>query len=230
MFVANFALITSLITSTAAQWVASMTTAMDQLVQVVTAGMTNLVTAITSGMQQAVAALDAAVPLFRSAGENMGQALADGLNSKLGAVQEAAAALAQAAAAATAAAAQINSPSRVFIKLGQFIGQGLAVGLNRSHSTVQRAAKKLTAVVQSSVIELQGLTDDFGIDENQVRKFDVRHSRQRNDFHSTVESDGFGDIGDRVHDALSGWAVNIDGNGMAKLVNKSNTRRARRNR
>lgn len=45
---------------------------------------------------------------------------------------------------------------------------------------------------------------------------------------SAIEADGFGNIGDKVADALEGWTVEIDGNGMAKIVNKSNTKNRRR--
>lgn len=43
-----------------------------------------------------------------------------------------------------------------------------------------------------------------------------------------ISADGFGAIGDRVADALSQWTVQIDGNGLARLVNKANVRKARR--
>ncbi|MBM7771982.1 hypothetical protein JOD54_002186 [Actinokineospora baliensis] len=43
-----------------------------------------------------------------------------------------------------------------------------------------------------------------------------------------IKADGFGGIGSVVADALSGWQVQLDGGGLAKLVNKANTRNARR--
>lgn len=54
---------------------------------------------------------------------------------------------------------------------------------------------------------------------------DVMNSTNRlanAEWHGQITSDGFGNIGDRVAEALSGWGVQIDGNGMAKLVNKAN--------
>ena len=42
-----------------------------------------------------------------------------------------------------------------------------------------------------------------------------------------IESDNYG-IAEAVEKALSGWYVEIDANGITKLVNKTNTRRARR--
>ena len=47
-------------------------------------------------------------------------------------------------------------------------------------------------------------------------------------FTGVVTSDGFGSIGDKVAEALEGWGVHIDGNGLAKIVNKANVRKDRR--
>jgi phage-related protein len=43
-----------------------------------------------------------------------------------------------------------------------------------------------------------------------------------------ISSDDFGSVGDRVAEALSGWNVELDKNGLARLVNRSNNRKARR--
>jgi hypothetical protein len=88
----------------------------------------------------------------------MGQALADGLNSKVGAVQAAANRLAQAAAAATRAAAGIRSPSRVFIQLGEMLGAGFAVGMRNSETEVERAARSMLDTVVAGV---SGIEDVF---------------------------------------------------------------------
>lgn len=48
------------------------------------------------------------------------------------------------------------------------------------------------------------------------------------EMNALVQSDGFGGIGDRVREALSGWTVEIDGNGIAQLVNRANRRNERR--
>lgn len=45
---------------------------------------------------------------------------------------------------------------------------------------------------------------------------------------SSIATDGYGSIGDKVAEALTGWSVEIDGNGLAKIVNKANVRKARR--
>lgn len=48
------------------------------------------------------------------------------------------------------------------------------------------------------------------------------------EMNALVQSDGFGGVGDRVREALSGWTVEIDANGIAKLVNRANRRNERR--
>lgn len=106
-------------------------------------GMRDSEAAVKNGITRMVGALRAAVGQFRSAGANMGQALADGLLSKLGAVQAAANRLAQAAAAAVRAAAAIRSPSRVFLRLGSYMGEGLELGLADSRSAIISEARAI---------------------------------------------------------------------------------------
>jgi phage-related protein len=48
------------------------------------------------------------------------------------------------------------------------------------------------------------------------------------ELNALVQSDGFGGVGDRVREALSGWTVEIDANGIAQLVNRANRRNERR--
>lgn len=48
------------------------------------------------------------------------------------------------------------------------------------------------------------------------------------EMNAQVQAEGFGGIGDRVREALSGWTVEIDANGIAQLVNRANRRNERR--
>ena len=48
------------------------------------------------------------------------------------------------------------------------------------------------------------------------------------EMNALVESDGFGGVGDRISEALSGWSVEIDAQGMARLVNRANRKNERR--
>jgi hypothetical protein len=127
-----------------------------------TSAMAQLVAATRAGITAALGVCQAAVGQFRAAGANMGQALADGLNSKVGAVQAAASRLAAAAAAATRAAAQIRSPSRVFMGLGDLMGQGLALGLASSEPHLIKAARELVDGVAAEFSHLDAdITPDL---------------------------------------------------------------------
>lgn len=219
-------------------------TATQQWVTLVTDAMTQLATAVSNGAQQAlqalrnavgemVAVLEGAVPQFFAAGANMGQALADGLNSKAGAVEAAAARLANAAAAATRAAAGIASPSKVFTQLGRYLGEGLAVGMDKSNTAVEKSSKRMVGTVLSTADQLQ---DAFSSNkwEGSFSSVipDAIESVGRvnvNDWQGEVNHEDYGDAAYKaVAEALAGWGIQIDANGLAKLVNKANTRKARR--
>jgi phage-related protein len=48
------------------------------------------------------------------------------------------------------------------------------------------------------------------------------------DMEAAVTSDGFGSISDKVAEALSGWSVEMDANGLTRMVNKTNNMNKRR--
>lgn len=48
------------------------------------------------------------------------------------------------------------------------------------------------------------------------------------DLEAAVQADGFGSISDKVAAALSGWAVEMDANGLTRMVNKTNNMNKRR--
>lgn len=144
------------------QMAAAMESAMSRMVSAVQAGMDQLVSAVQAGVDDALGQLRAAEGLFYEAGANMGQALADGLRSKVNAVRSAAGELAAAAAAATRAAAGIRSPSRVFIAFGEYMGAGLAIGMRHSESEVERAARSLASTV---IDEASRIKDAFAGDQ-----------------------------------------------------------------
>jgi hypothetical protein len=124
---------------------------------------------------------------FRAAGANMGQALADGLNSKAGEVEAAAQRLANAAAAAVRAAAGIRSPSRVFIELGEMLSRGLALGIGKSETEAEKAARSLAdaVIAQASRLEEAFANDQWAVE------FDAR-VRQELAQHDTPATAGGG--------------------------------------
>ncbi|HFI0250065.1 TPA: tape measure protein [Streptococcus suis] len=146
--------------SSGQQMVTSMQATFNQIVSVIRNGMNNIVSAIRNGSSQMVSAFKSAgqqlvtaaqsainqsvstvrsgYGSMQSAGNYIGQGLAAGMNSALGAVRSAANALVAEAERAAKAKAQIHSPSRLFRnQVGIYIGQGVAEGINRSVGDVE---------------------------------------------------------------------------------------------
>jgi hypothetical protein len=145
----------------AQQMVSEMQAAMEQLRSAVQVGMSDAEAEVRAGIQEMNATLKTAPPLFYAAGRDMGQGLVDGLNSMLGAVRAAAAALGAAAASAMRAAAQVRSPSKLTTYYGEMMGAGLALGMRRSESEVERAARSLASTV---VVGVSGVQDALASD------------------------------------------------------------------
>ena len=80
-----------------------------------------------------------------SAGAMIGQGLASGMMSSLGAVTAAADALVHQADRAARAKAEVHSPSRLFARIGGFVGQGLAVGMNSTQGAIASASDAMVA-------------------------------------------------------------------------------------
>lgn len=222
-------LITDAFAKATLEWITLVTAAMAQMLIAVQNGMDQCVLAVQDATLRMTDALNAAVPAFAEAGANMGQGLADGLRSKQGEVEAAATALANAAAEAVRAASEIASPSKVFTRLGEFMGLGVAVGFDNSKSTVGRSARGVVSAIVDTVSKVANSLEGTDLVSNLAANMPSKFSSTVDgDFDGAITSDGFGSISDRVGEALEGWTVQIDGNGMAKLVNKSNTRKARR--
>ena len=81
-----------------------------------------------------------------SSGSYIGQGLASGLRSQVGAVRAAAAQLASAADAAIRAKARIHSPSKVTTEDGEYMGEGLVKGLKNMYSDVWKTAEDLVMI------------------------------------------------------------------------------------
>lgn len=224
--------ITALFVASGFSWTISVINAMNAITAAIRNGMAASLGAVRSGAAQMVSALNAVVGQFRAAGANMGSALAAGLRSKTGEVRAAAAELANAAAAATAAAAKIASPSRVFIQLGLFMGSGLSIGFDKSRNVVQRSAQRIVSVVVDSVTQINDAIASTNMLDplaSSLPSSVTAVSGVANaEWQGSIDAEDYGGIGDQVSQALAGWSVVLDANGVAKLVNKANTRKARR--
>ncbi len=106
---------------------------------------------VRSAISQAAAiARSGAGPMY-SAGAMIGQGLAAGMQSEVGAVAAAANALVAQADRAARAKAKIHSPSRLFAEIGGFIGQGMAVGMNSTQGAIASASNAMIATATPNV-------------------------------------------------------------------------------
>lgn len=99
--------------------------------------------AVRSALNQAIAAARSAAGAMQEAGVMIGQGLANGIRSQVGAVAAAANELVAQANRAARAAAQIHSPSRLFAEVGSFIGQGLAVGMDSTRGLISQSSRAM---------------------------------------------------------------------------------------
>lgn len=107
------------------------------------AGGAQISSAVRSALNQAIAAARSAAGAMQSAGVMIGQGLANGIRSQVGAVAAAANELVAQANRAARAAAQIHSPSRLFAEVGSFIGQGMAVGMDSTRGLISQSSKAM---------------------------------------------------------------------------------------
>ena len=106
---------------------------------------------VRSAISQAAAiARSGAGPMY-SAGAMIGQGLAAGMQSEVGAVAAAANTLVAQADRAARAKAKIHSPSRLFAEIGGFIGQGMAVGMNSTQGAIASASDAMIATATPDV-------------------------------------------------------------------------------
>ena len=107
------------------------------------AGGAQISSAVRSALNQAIAAARSAAGAMQSAGVMIGQGLANGIRSQVGAVAAAANELVAQANRAARAAAQIHSPSRLFAEVGSFIGQGMAVGMDSTRGLISQSSRAM---------------------------------------------------------------------------------------
>ena len=120
-------------------------------------------TSVHSAINQAAAiARSGAGPMY-NAGAMIGQGLAAGMMSSLGAVTAAANALVHQADRAARAKAEVHSPSRLFARIGGFIGQGLAVGMNSTQGAIASASD---AMIAAATPDAMGVDYDANINRS----------------------------------------------------------------
>ncbi|WP_211358098.1 phage tail protein [Amycolatopsis cihanbeyliensis] len=125
---------------------------------------------------------------------------------------------------------------RLLTPAGKAIMQGLHDGLQDSFATVETTvrgmADRLARAFDGDDIGTRWARSVEDGTPAAVRAVDdlmTAATRTANvEWQGHLESGDFGSIEDRITEALSHWGVEIDPNGLAKLVNKANLRRARR--
>ena len=107
---------------------------------------------VRSAINQAASIARSGTGPMYNAGAMIGQGLADGMRSQLGAVAAAANALVAQADKAARAKAKIHSPSRVFAEIGGFLGQGMALGMNNTQGVIASASEAMIATATPDAI------------------------------------------------------------------------------
>lgn len=146
------------------QFVSSLKTGFERALSVSKSSTTSIVYTMRSGYSGAY-----------SSGRYIGQGLASGLRSQVGAVRAAAAQLASAADAAIRAKARIHSPSKVTTEDGEFMGKGLVKGLKNMYSDVWKTAEDLVmiptlAAMRAPDIEFAGGYGNTRLEEEYLYK------------------------------------------------------------
>ncbi|NRO03731.1 tape measure protein [Lactobacillus helveticus] len=131
------------------------------------AGGAQISAAVRSALNQAIAAARSAAGAMQAAGVMIGQGLANGIRSQVGAVAAAANELVAQANRAARAAAQIHSPSRLFAEVGSFIGQGMAVGMDSTRGLISQSSR---AMINSAYPGLNSSISSSGsLSSNSIR-------------------------------------------------------------
>lgn len=81
---------------------------------------------------------------LKSIGSNMMLGLAEGIASKIPFIGEKAAEAVRSAKNAAEAEGQIQSPSRVFMKIGAFLSQGMAIGIKKEIPLIEKSLKAIS--------------------------------------------------------------------------------------
>ncbi len=168
--------------------------------------------------------------LLNNAGQNIMNSLYNGLVAAYGKVQRFVGGIAN-------WIARNKGPESVDRRLlqpaGQWIMEGLAEGLDRGFTDVMTQVRSMNAALQDSwtvnggvfaAALTEGVPAAIASNERLLAKSNVAVG---GDVTAAVSAEGFG-VGDEIVSALEGWQVVIDANGITKLVNKTNTRKARR--
>ncbi|GAA3626336.1 hypothetical protein GCM10022297_01080 [Lactobacillus hamsteri] len=132
------------------------------------AGGAALASAVRGAINQAVAAGRAGASAMYSVGAAIGQGLASGIRSQIGAVAAAADALVAQANRAARAKAQVHSPSKLFAEIGTYMGEGMAIGMNGTANLLAKAGTGLVASATPNIGANRGNGYNWGQNSNAI--------------------------------------------------------------
>lgn len=113
---------------------------------------------------------------------------------------------------------------KLLIPAGQAIMDGLQKGLAAGFDVVTRDLLSYTKHFANLEFDSPGMEQwESGLDNAAMAASSYSGSWQ-----TTVEDSEFNSVSDAIAAELAKWGIQIDPNGLAKMVNKSNTRKARR--
>lgn len=175
--------------------------------------------------------------LLLQAGKDIVNGLITGVTSKTADLRAKIAGLAGTIKAVFSGQLKIFSPSRVFRDYGVFMVQGLVVGIDKETKSAVQAAKDLATAVQIPFVSgdtagslwAQSFTDAVPDAMKAVESVnDVATVKTLSEFDAAVEAEGFGDVSNKISEAMAGWTIQMDSNGLWTMVKKEDNRRARR--
>lgn len=178
------------------------------------------VTSFFIGIPAKIVAFFAGAPsLLFNVGVSIMQGLINGIKSMQGALNGVVGSASKGAAGAAQSALKVNSPSKVFEQIGIYVGQGLINGIQSMAPKVAEAG----ALLAKSVVAPMDVKGSFAVDLASAGASISAVSTSQLRVAAQVDSNG---IEDRIVNALSRWT--IDGKGLTRTVNNTNTRQNRR--
>lgn len=123
---------------------------------------------------------------LKQIGVDAGNGLLEGLSSTAESLYAKAKEIADNIARTMASALQVQSPSRVTMKIGGFVGEGLEVGMLNSMASIRRAARLMSDAAVPNIASMQGATNS-GIGASRSMS-DSMATTTENHYHMTFTS------------------------------------------
>lgn len=197
-------------------------------------GMTNKQSTLTTKVEVMVAKVESALKKRRKQwydiGTNLIAGMVSGIASQQWALEREVQALEDKAERAAKAHAQINSPSKVWMKIGASLGEGLTLGITRSGDNVRSASIGLAATSENAVRSaIDSITDamnnDFDANPKITPVVDLSNIHRGAALaNSAFASSIFGTSGPGLAASITHTIQNGGKSGMEKTIDKLSDR------